>query len=38
VWYRANGRLSLEEVVAYMASMVLAMVRAKKTRKPKSNP
>ena len=38
VWYRANGRLSLEEVVAYMASMVLAMVRAKKTRKAKSNP
>jgi len=38
VWYRANGRLSLEEVVAYMASMVLAMVRAKKTRKTKSNP
>ena len=38
VWYRANGRLSLEEVVAYMASMVLAMVRAKKTRKAMSNP
>jgi hypothetical protein len=38
VWFRANGRLSLEEVVSYMASMVLAMVRAKKTRKAKSNP
>ncbi|NBW54097.1 MAG: TetR/AcrR family transcriptional regulator [Betaproteobacteria bacterium] len=37
VWFRANGRLSLEEVVSYMASMVLAMVRAKKSRKTKSN-
>lgn len=37
VWFRANGRLSLEEVVSYMASMVLAMVRAKKSRKSKSH-
>jgi hypothetical protein len=37
VWFRANGRLSLEEVVSYMASMVLAMVRAKKSRKIKSH-
>jgi AcrR family transcriptional regulator len=37
VWFRANGRLSLEEVVSYMASMVLAMVRAKKSRKTKSS-
>jgi hypothetical protein len=37
VWFRSNGRLSLEEVVSYMASMVLAMVRAKTPRKTKSN-
>jgi hypothetical protein len=37
VWFRANGRLSLEEVVSYMACMVLAMVRAKKSRKSKSH-
>jgi len=37
VWFRANGRLSLEDVVSYMASMVLAMVRAKKYRKSKSH-
>jgi AcrR family transcriptional regulator len=36
VWFRSNGRLRLEEVVSYMASMVLAMVRAKKSRKTKS--
>ena len=35
VWFRANGRLSLDEVVSYMVSMVLAMVRAKKSRKSK---
>jgi TetR/AcrR family transcriptional regulator, cholesterol catabolism regulator len=37
VWYRANGRLSLEEVVSYLASMVLAMVRAKKNHKSQSS-
>jgi hypothetical protein len=26
VWFRANGRLSLEQVTAYLASLALAMV------------
>jgi AcrR family transcriptional regulator len=29
VWFRANGRLSLEQVTAYLAGLALAMVRAK---------
>ena len=29
VWFRANGRLSLEQVTAYLASLALAMVRVK---------
>ena len=29
VWFRANGRLSLEEVTAYLASLALAMVSIK---------
>ncbi|MEY3517188.1 MAG: hypothetical protein RLZ89_48 [Pseudomonadota bacterium] len=28
VWFRANGRLSLEEVTRYLASLALAMVKA----------
>ena len=29
VWFRANGRLSLEQVTAYLAGLALAMVRVK---------
>ena len=29
VWFRANGRLSLEKVTAYLAGLALAMVRVK---------
>ena len=29
VWFRANGRLSLEQVTAYLAGLALTMVRVK---------
>jgi AcrR family transcriptional regulator len=37
VWFRANGRLSLEQVTAYLAGLALAMVRVKSNTNSSGN-